>query len=143
MNNKGVARAAKELRRQQAEERNAQTPDERRRCNRDGDAADRAALDRMLAVAVPVARAAKVAVPARKRPTVLPVVRVPGEPITKPGDRKRPTVRTAPPPPRVHVAPRRITDGLRPNHAARAVALGGVFPPTDLPAAVPAEAVET
>ena len=176
---KGIARAAKERRRAEAETRNARTPDHRRRVAREGsvkdrsrkrpavarglhevsfwvnedgtrgfeclcgcmyDGIERADLDRIRTNHVcwtPPARstwrpAKKGDTPGQLPPQLppparRPAPREPGSPVTPkakrvPRPRRRPTTTRA-----SHVAPRRIGDGLKPNHGARAIAIADVF----------------
>lgn len=146
--NKGVARAAKELRRLQAEERNAATPMERRRFWRDG-APEARTTETVPAPALALRVQPVILVKPRRQPVEL--VRVVHEVAADPESararrRARYERATAPAAQRrtraSDAAPRRIGDGIKPNHAARAVPIGAVFllAPTTVEAAASEEA---
>lgn len=132
-NRKGAARAAKQRRRAEAETRNALTPEDRRRTSREGSIEYRLSnlplwptpqeppvRPQPVIITASRHRASAAAQPARSDHD-------PGPAITLPPREKQHKHRPArhqPPPPRApHVAARRIGDGIKPNHVARALSI--------------------
>lgn len=77
----------------------------------------------------------------KPKTVALAATRVPGDAITKPGGRKPPRARSVSQAKRPHVAPRRLTDGIKADHAARTVAIDSVFPRRVVPLPMAAEEV--
>lgn len=142
---KGIARAAKERRRAEAEQRNARTPLSRTRLAREGSVEYRANIAATTVKATlrsegdiltePEVRLGPLVLQPRNSVSQFRPDRTTGErgpaitPRPKrrtPPRRRRPTHRAA------HIAPRRIGDGIKPNHLARAVDIHDLFPRTEL-----------
>lgn len=151
--NKGIARAAKERRRAEAEARNARTPDDRRRVSREGSVEYRAKRPTPPAASALAPAPAEPEKPRVRRGVVLAApkprhVPAPADAEQVRARRKAAHLRrttkgaarwTRP----SDIAPRRITDGIKPNHEERAISLAELWPDAPKHTAPPAEPAKT